>query len=141
MKVIIKQVEGLTFVGKGDTNHWVSIDGPKEFFGSEAGSRPMELLLMALGSCTGSDVVSILRKKKTPFTALEINVEGNKREEIPKVFTKINVEYVFYGSKLNTKDLERAIDLSQNKYCPISAMLGAACEITHSYKIIEQEIK
>lgn len=137
MKVTIKQVEGLTFVGKGNTNHWVSIDGPKEFFGSEAGSRPMELLLIALGSCTGSDVVSILKKKKTQLTAMEIHVEGDKREEIPKIFTNINVEYVFHGSNLNIKDLERAIDLSQNKYCPISSMLGKACQITYSYKVVK----
>jgi putative redox protein len=135
MKVMVKQVEGLTFVGKGETNHWVVVDGPIEFFGSAAGSRPMELVLMALGSCTGSDVVSILKKKKVPISALEIHLDGERREEIPKVFTKIHVEYVFYGSKLNTDDLKRAIDLSQNKYCPISAMLGKACEITHSYRV------
>lgn len=135
MKVVVKQLDGLTFIGKGETNHWVTVDGPKELFGSEAGSRPMELLLIALGSCTASDVVSILKKKKVPITSIDIHVEGERREEIPKVFTKIHVEYVFYGSQLNTDDLMRSIDLSQNKYCPISAMLGKTCEITHSYRI------
>ena len=133
---MIKQVQGLTFVGKGETNHWVSIDGPKEFFGSEAGTRPMELLLISLGSCTGSDVASILKKKKVPITSMEIHVESEERKEFPKVFTKIHIEYIFYGSQLNTADLERAIDLSQNKYCPISAMLGKTCELTYSYKIV-----
>jgi len=139
MKITIKQIQGLSFVAKGDTNHWVSIDGPKEFFGSAAASRPMELLLIALGSCTGSDVVSILRKKKTPIDSLEIIVEAEKREQIPKVFTNIHVEYIFYGSDLKTNDLKRAIDLSQNKYCPISAMLSETCDITHSYQIKEKK--
>ncbi len=135
MKVLVKQLDGLTFVGKGETNHWVTVDGPKEFYGSEAGSRPMELLLIALGSCTASDVVSILKKKRVPITSMDIQVEGIKKEDIPKVFTKIHMEYIFYGSQLKTDDLKRAIDLSQNKYCPISAMLGKSCEITHSYRI------
>jgi len=135
MEITIKQVEGLTFIGKGDTNHWIPIDGPKEFFGSGAGCRPMELVLIALGSCTGSDVISILKKKKTPLVKMDIHVKGERREQIPKVYTSIHVEYVFYGLDLNSKDLERAIELSQNKYCPISAMLGKTCEITYSYKV------
>ena len=137
MKVTIKQVQGLTFVGKGESNHWVSIDGPKQFNGSEAASRPMELLLVSLGSCTASDVVSILRKKRVPLDTMDVVVTGNRKETHPKVYTKINIEYIFYGKNMETKDLERAIDLSQNKYCPISAMLKESCEITHSYRVEE----
>jgi putative redox protein len=135
MEVMIKQLRGLTFVGKGETNHWVSIDGPKQFNGSEAASRPMELLLISLGSCTGSDVASILQKKRIPLEGIDIIVKGNREESHPKVFTKIHVEYIFYGRKIDEKDLERAIDLSQNKYCPVIAMLKKSCEITHSYKV------
>jgi len=135
MKVTIKQIQGLTFVEKGESNHWVSIDGPKQFNGSEAGSRPMELLLVSLGSCTASDVASILQKKRVPLDTMEVIVTGDREETHPKVYTKINIEYVFYGKNMERKDLERAIDLSQNKYCPISAMLKESCEITHSYQL------
>ncbi|HMA84043.1 MAG TPA: OsmC family protein [Candidatus Thermoplasmatota archaeon] len=139
MKVIVKQVQGLSFVGKGESNHWVSIDGPKQFNGSEAGSRPMELLLVSLGSCTASDVASILQKKRVPLDSMDVIVTGERKETHPKVYTKINIEYVFYGKNMETKDLERAIDLSQNKYCPISAMLKESCEITHSYQLKEKK--
>lgn len=135
MQINIKQVQGLTFVGKGESNHWVSIDGPKQINGSEAASRPMELLLISLGSCTGSDVNSILQKKRVPLDHIELNINGERSDTHPKVFTKIHVEYVFYGQNIDAKDLERAIDLSQNKYCPISAMLKESCEITHSYQV------
>ncbi|KAA0004037.1 MAG: osmotically inducible protein OsmC [Thermoplasmata archaeon] len=136
MEVQIKQVEGLTFIAKGDSNHWVTIDGPKEFFGSEAAPRPMELLLIALGSCTASDVASILRKKRVDLTSLEVRVKGERSKERPKVFTKIFIEYIFQGNNLRKEHLERAIELSQNKYCPISSMLGKAVEIKYSYRVI-----
>jgi putative redox protein len=138
MNVTIKQIEGITFIGKGETNHWVTMDGPKQFNGSEAGSRPMELLLISLGGCSGSDVVSILTKKRVSIDQLEINVTGDRENTHPKVFSKIHLEYVFYGNNLPVQYLERAIDLSQNKYCPISAMLRKSCEITHSYRIEEK---
>jgi putative redox protein len=139
MKVSISQIKGISFVGKGDTNHWAPMDGPSKFGGSEAGSRPKELLLIALGGCTGSDVVSILQKKRVSFDSLDINVEAEVSDEIPKVFTKIHVEYVFYGKNVHTQDVERAIELSQEKYCPISNMLSKACPITHSYLIKERK--
>ena len=135
MEVIIKQLTGLTFFGKGESNHWVSIDGPKQLNGSEAASRPMELLLISLGSCTGSDVASILQKKRVPLVGMDIIVSADREENHPKVFTRIHVEYIFYGENIAEKDLERAMDLSQNKYCPVSAMLKKSCEITYSYKV------
>ena len=139
MKAEIRQVEGLTFIGKGDTNHWVVIDGPKEYFGSEAASRPMELLLIALGSCTASDVAAILNKKRVKLDGFKVVVEGERAEDHPKVFTKIHIDFIFYGKNLEKKHLERAIELSQGKYCPISAMLEKTVEITYSYKILEEE--
>ena len=139
MEVQIRQVEGLTFVAKGESNHWVTIDGPKEFFGSEAAPRPMELLLIALGSCTASDVAAILNKKRVKLDGFKVVVEGERAEDHPKVFTKIHIDFIFYGKNLEKKHLERAIELSQGKYCPISAMLEKTVEITYSYKILEEE--
>ena len=135
MQVKIKQVVGLTFIGKADSNHWVTIDGPKKFNGSEAASRPMELLLISLGSCTGSDVISILKKKRVDIRKFELNLTAERLETHPKIFTKIHIEYVFTGQNLKHEDIKRAIELSQNKYCPISAMLIKTVDLTYSYEI------
>lgn len=135
MQVNIKQVEGLTFVGKADSNHWVTIDGPKEFFGSEAATRPMELFLISFGSCTAIDVASILKKKRVDFQKFEVNLSGERSNEHPKVFTKINIEYIFTSENIRNEDIERAIKLSQDKYCPISSMLNKTVEISYSYRI------
>ena len=137
MEVIVRQIEGVTFVARGESNHWVTVDGPKHFNGSEAASRPMELLLMAFGGCTGSDVASILSKKRVAMDHLDLIVTGDQVEEHPKVYTKIHVEYVFHGTDLKPDDLERAIALSQEKYCPVTAMLKGNCEISYSYRIAE----
>lgn len=132
---IVKQLQGITFAAKGDSNHWVAIDGPESFQGHDAGPRPKELLLFALGGCTGSDVVSILTKKRVPFTDLEVRLAGTVRDEHPQVFTDIQIEYVVTGDEINPADVERAIELSVTKYCPIIAMLKASINITHSYHI------
>lgn len=135
MKVKIKQVQGITFIGKADSNHWVTVDGPESFSGSEAAARPMELLLISLGTCTASDVASILKKKRVDLDKFDINITAERAKEHPKVFTKINIEYEFTGKNLKNEDIERSIELSQNKYCSVSAMLSKTVNITHIYKI------
>lgn len=135
----IKQIKGITFAGKTDSNHWVVMDGPAEFGGSNAGIRPKELLLLGLGGCTGSDVISILNKKRVKIDDFEINIDSDVSEEHPQVYTKINIEYVFYGDDVTEKEVERAIELSQTKYCGVTKMLEKAAEITHTYKIIKNE--
>ncbi|HEX9657851.1 MAG TPA: OsmC family protein [Bacteroidota bacterium] len=136
---VIKQVEGITFAAKADSGHWVMMDGGKDFGGSDAGATPKELLLLSLGGCTGSDVVSILKKKRSPVHGFELHVKGTLSEEHPKVFTDIHVEYVFYGDGIKIPDVERAIELSITKYCSVSAMLRKAVNLTHSYKIEPSE--
>ncbi len=133
----IKQINGITFAGKTDSNHWITMDGPKDFGGSDAGIRPKELILLALGGCTSSDVVSILNKKRVKFDSYELNITADSTETHPQVYTKINLEYIFYGNNIEPKDVERAIELSMTKYCGVTAMLEKACEINHTYKIIE----
>lgn len=135
-KAFVKHIKGVTFLGKSDSNHWVTMDGPENFGGSDAGTRPKELLLIALGGCTGSDVVTILQKKKVKLDDFEINITADVAEEHPQVFTKINVEFVFYGKDIQEKDVERAIELSQTKYCSVTHMFNKAAEVTHSYKIV-----
>jgi len=138
-KAFVKQVQGITFVGKTDSNHWITMDGPESFGGSNAGIRPKELLMLSLGGCTGSDVASILGKKKIKLDGFEMNITADTSEEHPQVFTKMNLEYVFYGKNLSVKDIERAIELSQTKYCSVTAMLQKAMPIEHSYRIVEGE--
>jgi len=137
MKAIIKQIKGCSFIGKADSNHWVAIDTPKESCGSDAASTPMELVLLALGGCSGADVVSILDKKKVSLNGFEINIDAERAESYPKVYTKINLEYVFYGQNIDPKHVERAIALSHEKYCSVSAMLKPTVSIKSSYKIID----
>ncbi len=132
---ILKQIEGLAFAAKGDSNHWVMMDGPVSVGGTDAGSRPKELVLCALAGCTASDVVSILKKKRVPLQGFEMHLTGHEAEDHPKVFTDIHVEYVFFGEGIDPADVERAIELSTTKYCSVSAMLSPKVKITHSYRI------
>ena len=134
---IVKQVEGITFVGKTDSNHWVTMDGPENFGGNNAGIRPKELLLLSLAGCTGADVAAILKKKRCIYDRFEIKITAESSDLHPKVYTKIHLEYVFYGNEIGEKDIERAIDLSQNTYCAVTAMLSKSLEISHSYSIVK----
>ncbi len=132
---VVQQVKGMTFAARADSNHWITMDGPPDFGGSNAGPRPKELILMALGGCTGSDIVSILQKKRVPMKDLRINLTAQTAEEHPQAYTAIHIEYVIAGEGINPADVERAIELSTTKYCSVSAMLKASVEITHSYRI------
>ncbi len=133
---VVRQIKGLTFAGLTESGHWVTVDGPPEFGGSNAAIRPKELILISLGACTGSDVVSILQKKRVKLGGLEVRMKAQVAEEHPQVYTKIHIEYVFYGENLSNTDLEHAINLSQNKYCPVSAMLKNSVELTNSFVIL-----
>lgn len=132
---LLKQLDGIAFSAKGDSNHWVMMDGPESVGGTDAGSRPKELVLFALAGCTASDVVNILKKKRASLQGFEIHLTGYEAEEHPKVFTDIHVEYVFSGDDISAVDVERAIELSTTKYCSVSAMLTPKVKITHSYRI------
>jgi putative redox protein len=111
------------------------MDGPPEFGGSNAGTRPKELLLLALGGCTASDVISILQKKRVELDGFEIRITAEQRDEHPQVFTKIHLEYVVRGDDIRPQDVVRAIELSETKYCSVSAMLRPAVPITWSYRV------
>jgi putative redox protein len=135
-KAFIKQLRGVTLAGKSDTNHWVVMDGSEEFGGCRAASSPKELVLIALGGCTANDVIPILKKKRVKLDGFEINLTAEEACDHPKVFTKIHIEYVFYGNEIQAEDVERAIELSTTKYCSVSQMLKNSVELTHTYKII-----
>lgn len=132
---LVRHIQGVTFAGKADSTHWVMMDGPAELGGSNAGARPKELILLALGGCTGSDVATILRKKRVPFEGFELRLTADVADEHPQVFTAIHVEYVISGENINPFDVERAIELSTTKYCSVSAMLRGSVTLTHSFVI------
>jgi putative redox protein len=134
-RAFVKQIDGLSLAGRTDSNHWVAMDGPEDFGGSDAGTRPKELVLLALAGCTSSDVISILRKKRVPLDGYEMHVTAEQADEHPQVFTSIHLEFVFHGEGIRSADVERAIELSETKYCSVSAMLRGSVAITHSYRI------
>ncbi len=135
MKTYIQRVSGLTLTARSESNHWVITDAPENLSGSNAASRPMEMVLMALGTCTGMDVLSILEKMRINLDDFKMEIDAERAKEHPKVYTKIHIKYIFYGQNLPTQSLERAIDLSQNTYCSVTAMLSKTAEITHEYEI------
>lgn len=126
---VIWQKEGLKFLGHVEGSPDVTMD-------SENGPTPMELVLMALGGCTGMDVISILQKMRQDVRNFEINISAERAQEHPKVFTKINLEYVIYGSNIDENSVKRAIELSQDKYCSVGGMLKKAVELTYSWRIV-----
>lgn len=134
--VTLHHISGLSFVAHADSYHFVNIDSSLN--GEPTGaSSPMELLLVSLGGCTGSDVVSVLQKKRVKLSKFEVHVRGERREEHPRVFTRIAIEFVVYGSDIRTADVKRAIELSSTKYCSVSAMLrSGGVEVSYTQKIV-----
>jgi putative redox protein len=133
MKARVKLVDGMMFVGESGSGHAVVMDGAPEYGGRNLGIRPMEMLLIGLGGCTAFDVVQILRKGREQVSDCEVEVIAERAETDPKVFTKIHLEYHVAGKDLAPAKVERAIQLSKEKYCSASIMLGAVAEITHSW--------
>jgi putative redox protein len=137
MKAKLKLIENVCWLAQADSGHGVVIDGSPEIGGQNLGTRPMELVLMGLGGCSAIDVVSIMRKQRLEVTDCVIELEAERAATDPKVFTKIHIHYVVTGKNLKEAQVKRAVDLSAEKYCSVSAMLGKSAEITHDYKIID----
>jgi putative redox protein len=139
MNVTLKQISGLAMAAVADSGHWVTTDGPQQYGGYSAGPRPMELLLMSLATCTAMDVVSILKKKRVKLDDFSMKVEAEQAPEHPKVFTDIKLRYTFVGRGIKDADVERALELSESKYCSVSTMLKTIASISRDYEIIERD--
>ncbi len=135
MKARVKWVEGVTMLGESGSGHAVVMDGPPEYGGRNLGVRPMEMLLIGMGGCTEFDVLLILRKSRQDVTDCVLELEAERAETDPKVFTRIHAHFIVSGRQLNEKQVARAISLSAEKYCSASIMLGATVEITHDFEI------
>ncbi|MGQ9734692.1 MAG: OsmC family protein, partial [Candidatus Bipolaricaulia bacterium] len=131
MRARVKWSERLQFVGMAESGHAVVLDGAPEVGGSDSASRPMELVLIALGGCTGMDVVSILKKMRVEWERFEIGLEAEQAEEHPKAFTKIHLIYRIWGDDIPEDKLKKAIDLSQERYCSVTAMLKGSAKISY----------
>lgn len=135
MKVRVKWIEDVAFMGESETGHAVVMDGSPENGGRNIGMRPMEMLLIGMGGCTSFDVVTILKKARQPIVDCVAVISAERTNEIPKVFTKIHVHFVITGNDLNETQVARAVKLSAEKYCSASIMLSKSVEITHDYEI------
>ena len=139
MKARVKWVEGVTFVGESASGHAVVMDGPPESGGRNLGIRPMEMLLLGMGGCTAFDVVMILKKARQPVTDCVVQMQAERAATDPRVFTRIHVHFVVTGSGLSDKQVARAVELSAEKYCSASIMLGKAAEISHDYEVVSEQ--
>jgi len=137
VKAKVKWLDGMAMVGESASGHAIVMDGPPEHGGRNIGLRPMELLLLGMGGCTEFDVLHILRKARQQVTACEVQIEAQRAETDPKVFTRIHAHFVITGHNLDPKRITKAIELSADKYCSASIMLGATAKITHDFEIVE----
>ena len=125
------------FLGESGSGHCMVIDGPPDSGGRNLGPRPMELLLLGMGSCSAFDVTHILRKGRQPVANCEVEIAAERVETVPKVFSKIHLHFVISGCGLKESAVQRAVELSAEKYCSASIMLAKAVEITHDYQVVE----
>jgi putative redox protein len=131
-------LNNMQFTGTASSGHTLIMDADEDSGGHNTGFRPMELLLVGFGGCSGMDVISILRKKKQQVSGLEINVKGEKSDTAPKIYKEVHIEYVVTGKGVGKGAVERAISLSLEKYCSVGATLAKVGTITHSYRIVEE---
>ncbi len=129
MKAVVRRIGGTALAGKAESGHWVPMDTAPEGGGFGAAASPLELVLLGLGGCTSMDVLLILQKKRIKLDDFEIELDADRAATYPKAFTHILMTYHFYGEDLNRSDLEAAVELSQEKYCSVAAMLRAAAPI------------
>jgi putative redox protein len=134
----VKWLDGMAFRAVSGDGHTITLDASADVGGQNLGPRPLELLLLGLGGCTGMDVISILRKMRQDVTGYEVRLHAERAEEHPRVFTHVIVEHVLRGNKLNPQSVHRAVELSATRYCPASAMLGKAVEIDERYRVIDE---
>jgi putative redox protein len=140
MKVTVKWIDGVSFVGESESGHAVVLDGPPDAGGRNIGMRPMEMLLIGMAGCSAFDVVSILQKGRHPVRDCRVEVSAERAAEIPKVFTQIHVHFVVSGANLKPAQVARAVQLSAEKYCSASIMLGQVATLTHDFEVIDDAV-
>jgi len=138
MKARVKWVEQVSFLGETESGHAVLMDGAPAAGGRNLGPRPMEMLLIGAGGCTSFDVISILKKSRQAVSDCYVELDAERAETDPKVFTKIHMHFVVTGKDIKPEAVEKAIKLSAEKYCSASIMLGATAAITHDFEVVQE---
>ena len=136
MNISVNWIDGMLMVGKSQSGHSITMDGPPEIGGDNLGVRPMEMLLLGVAGCTMIDVVTTLKKMRQDLTNCETKLSAERADEHPKVFTDIHIQFIVKGQDLDPKKVEKAITLSAEKYCSASIMLGKTASITHDFEIV-----
>ncbi|GAB3281934.1 OsmC family protein [Parahaliea aestuarii] len=138
MQATVKWMDGAMFIGESGSGHTVVMDGPEDLGGRNMGVRPMEMLLLGVGGCSIYDVISMLKKSRQKVVDCRVELQAERADAVPAVFTRINLHFVVTGEGLKESQVKRAVELSAEKYCSASIMLGAAgVEISHSHEIVE----
>lgn len=135
MKARVKWIENMAYLAESGSGHALIVDGPPDLGGRNLGPRPMELLLMGLGSCSAVDVVHILKRARQPVTDCVVEIDAERAEQAPKVFTAIRLHFIVSGHDLSDHQVARAVQLSAEKYCSASIMLGKSVTIQHSFEL------
>jgi len=138
MKARVKWVEQVSFLGETESGHAVLMDGAPAAGGRNLGPRPMEMLLIGTGGCTSFDVISILKKSRQAVSDCYVELDAERAETDPKVFTRIHMHFVVKGKNIKPEVVEKAIKLSAEKYCSASIMLGQMARITHDFEVVEE---
>ena len=136
MNISVNWVDGLLMVGKSDSGHTITMDGPPESGGENLGVRPMEMLLLGVAGCTMIDVVTTLKKMRQDLSHLETKINAERATDHPKVFTDIHIQFILKGQDLDEKKVDKAITLSAEKYCSASIMLGETATISHDFEVV-----
>ncbi len=139
MRCRIKWLDHMSFVGESGSGHSVVMDGAPDAGGRNLGVRPLEMLLLGLGGCTMFDVVSILHKSRQQLVDCEVEIEAERADSIPKVFTSIHLHFIVSGRDLDPNKVAKAVDLSADKYCSASRMLEKTATITHDFEIVNPD--
>ena len=139
VKVKLSQINNLNFSATTQSGHQVIMDGSEADGGSNAGARPMEVVLSGLGGCSAIDVILILKKSKQQVSHCEIDIQAERADAVPAVFTKIHLHYIVHGSDLSAKKVERAVNLSMENYCSVTRMLEPTVDITADFEIIDAQ--
>ncbi len=139
MKARVKWVDGALMLGESGSGHAVVMDGPEEHGGRNLGVRPMEMLLLGMGGCAEFDVIHILRKSRQDVRFCEIELQAERADAEPRVFTRIHAHFRVGGRGLTEKAVERAVRLSAEKYCSASIMLGETAKISHDFELVEMD--
>ena len=139
MSAVVTLQDKVRWEGVADSGHHLTVDGPAEAGGRNAGFRPMELMLLGLGCCMGFDMVMILRRMRKEVKGYQIRLTGKRADEPPTVYTEVTLEHVITGRGLSKESVERALDLAEHRYCSASAMFSGTSKLINTYRIEESQ--